>query len=865
MKTIPKPKTIYLKDYQAPNFKVETVNLQFDLYDEHVFVFANLQIKRLTAGNLTLYGDELELISIELNDLSLKNTDYNLDANKLILKHCPDLFQLKITTRIFPQNNTALSGLYRSKNLFATQCEAEGFRRITFFPDRPDVLAVYTTKITADQSKYPVLLSNGNLIAKGDLPDLRHWVEWHDPFPKPSYLFALVAGKLSCVQDSFITSSGKIIDLKIFVEPNNINKCEHALLSLKKAMRWDEERFGREYDLNTYMIVAVDDFNMGAMENKGLNIFNSQCILASPTTTTDNDFIYIEGVIAHEYFHNWTGNRITCRDWFQLSLKEGLTIFRDQEFTRDMNSRDLNRILDVKVLRNSQFPEDSSAMAHPVRPESYQEINNFYTTTVYNKGAEVIRMQQTLLGKDGFRKGMDLYFKRHDGCAVTIEDFVKAMEDANNVDFKQFRLWYSQAGTPEVEVFKEYDAQNKTLIITMTQTCPPTPECKNKLPFHIPIKIAFWGSNGNQIVIDKKILELREQKQSFIFSNLNEKPYVSLLLDFSAPIKLKQELSQEELIALMRFETNGPAKWEAARLLALACFAKFFSSSQENFEIPAEQIEAYRAIILDEKLDPALRAELLTPPSFEDVASTLSSIDVIQVERARDFFRVSLGKNLFNEANILYQKLCLQEEHAIEAMAFSKRKLRNLCLWLMMHADESKTLNLCQQQLKNARTMTDQLASLSLLNNCPIKAVRDEAINYFYEKWSKDELVLNKWFAIVASSELPDLLPKVKKLLTHPDFTLNNPNKVRSLIGTFCHTNYRNFHAADGSGYKFLTKILIECDKINPQMTAKLATPFTRWRRYIPKLQTLIKKELHTLAALDLSPDLRELVDKSLA
>lgn len=855
--------TIYLKDYQAPVFAVETVDLNFDLYDDHALVTSQLKLRRQHEGPLHLYGDELELVSVHMNGILLNQESYRLQDDDLIIEHCPDELAMKIVTRIRPQDNTKLSGLYRSNHLFCTQCEAEGFRRITFFPDRPDVLAIYTTRISADKAKYPILLSNGNLINSGVLEGGRHWVQWQDPFKKPAYLFALVAGDLACVKDKFVTCSGKEVDLHIYVEPGNEDKCLHAMASLKKAMLWDEEVYGREYDLAIFMIVAVSDFNMGAMENKGLNIFNSKYILARPDTATDQDFADVEGVVGHEYFHNWTGNRVTCRDWFQLSLKEGLTVFRDQEFSRDMNSRDVNRIQDVKVLHNSQFPEDASSMAHPVRPESYQEINNFYTATVYNKGAEVIRMQHTLLGKEGFRRGMDLYFQRHDGQAVTIDDFVAAMEDANGVDFTQLKLWYSQAGTPEVHVASHYINGNLTL--TMTQTCPPTPECQSKKPFHIPIRIALFDLKGQRLPMKQEILELRETQQTFSFTDIADKPIVSLLRDFSAPIKLHYQTSEEELLALLRFESDGYAKWNAAQRLALDCIGSCFSIPRREWRIPNALIAAYRHVLLDESLDQALRAELLTPPSFEEVAAGLTIVDVDAIEAARDFFRAELGAKLFEDTHATYQALWQIEEHAMNARAYGQRKLRNVCLWLMMKADETRSLSLCQQQFVKARTMADQIACFALLNNCSQNAEREQAIDNFYKQWSQDELVLDKWFAIQASSELPDTLARVKTLLKHPAFNIKNPNKVRAVIGAFCQANPRHFHAADGSGYAFLSDMLARMDKINPQITARLATPFTRWRRFNPARQELMKQQLTQLAKLDLSRDLREVVTKSLA
>jgi aminopeptidase N len=854
--------TIYRKNYKSPTFSVRTVSLNFDLYDDHALVRNQMELNRDAEGPLVLFGDELELVSIKLNGNSLTKEQYHLKDGNLLLTNCPNEFSLDITTRIRPQENTKLSGLYLAQELFCTQCEAEGFRRITYFFDRPDVLTTYTTHITADKQKYPILLSNGNLVDSGATDDGRHWVVWHDPFKKPSYLFALVAGDLAQVSDQFITQSGKKVDLHLYVEHGNEDKCAHALESLKKAMRWDEEAFGREYDLDIYMIVATSDFNMGAMENKGLNVFNSKYILARPDTATDVDYADVEGVIGHEYFHNWSGNRVTCRDWFQLSLKEGLTVFRDQEFSRDMNSRDVNRILDVKALRTLQFPEDAGAMAHPVRPESYQEINNFYTATVYNKGAEVIRMQQTLLGKEGFRRGMDLYFERHDGQAVTIDDFVKAMEDANNVDFTQFKLWYSQAGTPEVRVTSSFNAGE--LQLTLTQSCPPTPDNKEKQPFHIPIKIALFANNGKHLPTEATILELREPSQTFHFNGLQEKPLVSLLREFSAPVILRQELSQEDLISLMRFESDGFAKWDAAQKLASDCISQFYNSSMQQWLIPDALIAAYQHVFQDKTIDFALRAELLTPPGFEEAAAGLQQIDVSLLEAARDAFRTQLGTRVFDTAHKMYHDLWEKEDHAMHGEAYGRRHLRNVCLWLMMKGDEDKTLNTCQQQFAQAQTMTDQIASFGLLVNSAQESARLQAIEEFYKQWSMEDLVLDKWFALQASCELPGTLEKVQNLLSHPAFNIKNPNKVRALIGAFCQANPRHFHAIDGSGYNFLTEMLLTLDRLNPQISARLATPFTRWKRLDKPRQALMQEQLQRLSQEKLSRDLNELVTKSL-
>lgn len=854
--------TVYLKEYQSPTFLVDNIALEFDLYDDHVLVTSTLQLLRQKEGALHLLGDELELIDLQMDNKPMKPSDYRLQEGNLVIESCPDVFKLRVVTQIYPQNNTQLSGLYRSNQLFCTQCEAEGFRRITFFPDRPDVLAKYTTKISADITQYPVLLSNGNLVDSGKLDGNRHWVLWDDPFKKPSYLFALVAGDLACVNDEFLTSSGKRVDLRLFVEHGDEDKCAHALTSLKKSMAWDETEYGREYDLDIFMIVAVSDFNMGAMENKGLNIFNSKYILARPDTATDKDYADVEGVVAHEYFHNWTGNRITCRDWFQLSLKEGLTVFRDQEFSRDMNSRDVNRIKDVIALRQAQFPEDAGAMAHPVRPESYEEINNFYTATIYNKGAEVIRMQHSLLGSEGFRKGMDLYFDRHDGCAVTIDDFVAAMEDANHVDLTQFKRWYSQAGTPEVRVKTTYS--QKTLTLQLSQSCPATAECKDKKPFHIPIKWALFDAKGRALPTPTEVLELKEQQHTFVFKDVEEKPVVSLLREFSAPIRLVQEISDDDLLFLLRHETDGYAKWNAGQELMRRCFHDWFKKPNTLWTIPEALQQALSEILDNDALDKALRALLLTVPSFEEVAASVDKVDPSLIEDVRLAFQKAFGLTCQTQLQGLYETLWQTEDNKIEGEAYGRRALRNLCLNLMMKANESTHLAYCQRQFATAKTMTDQVASFALLVNCSDSLVRQEAIDAFYAQWANEELVLDKWFAIQAMSELPNTLEQVKNLLNHPAFSIKNPNKVRAVIGAFCMYNPRHFHDLNGQGYAFLKEMLVTLDAINPQVSARLANPFTLWQRYDSTRGKLMKKELENLSKLDLSCDLSEIVNKSL-
>lgn len=856
-------KTIYRQDYQPYSFEIDALHLDIALYDDYAFVHSRLNGHRKHPGPLRLNGVQLELIELRLNNQPLSKSDYRLEQETLLIDErlVDETFVLEVETKIYPQNNTTLSGLYRSRQLFCTQCEAEGFRRITFFPDRPDVLTTYTTRISADKAKYPLLLSNGNLIEQGEMADGRHWVVWHDPFKKPCYLFALVAGQLACVEDEFVTCSGKKVTLRIYVERGNEHQCQHAMDSLKKAMRWDEQYFGREYDLELFMIVAVSDFNMGAMENKGLNIFNAKYILASAESATDDDYANIESVVAHEYFHNWTGNRVTCRDWFQLSLKEGLTVFRDQEFSRDMNSRDVNRILDVKKLRASQFPEDAGAMAHPVRPESYQEINNFYTSTIYNKGAEVIRMQHTLLGPAGFRRGMDLYFKRHDGQAVTIDDFITAMADANQCDLNSFQYWYSQAGTPQIKVKRDYKEGRLTL--SLEQTCRPTPECNDKKPFPIPLRLALFNPEGQ--LLKEDTLLFKDASQTVHYDHLHTAPILSLLRDFSAPVQIEDDLSSEELMVLLRYETDGFSKWEAAQRLAIRLLINAYHQAKEPIVINPLLISAYQAVLSDSSLDNALRSELLNPPSYEEVAAYLQLIDVTRLEEKRDTYRAALASSLYAQAKILYETLWQKEDNQMHAHAFGPRRLRNRCLWLMMKADEKQSLHLCQRQFNTAKTMTDTIASLALIVNSANEEIRKKALADFYHRWKQHELVLDKWFAIQACCEQPGTLKRVQALLEHPAFNIQNPNKVYALVGSFCFNNPRHFHALDGRGYDFLTTLVLKLDKLNPQVASRMITPFTRWQYLDKPRQQLIHQHLNGLAAASLSRDVGELVTKSLA
>ena len=857
------PTTIYLKDYEPPNFTLREVFLSFDLYEDYALVRNEMHMERRHPGPLRLHGDELILEGIWQDDHPLSVEDYQTDEGDLLLPHLPDVCKLTILTRIFPQKNTALSGLYRSKQLFCTQCEAQGFRRITFFPDRPDVLAIFTTKVTADRAIYPILLSNGNLQDTGDADNGRHWALWHDPFPKPSYLFALVAGNLACRSDEFKTKSGKLVSLHLYVDPGNEDRCAHALQSLKHAMRWDEERYGREYDLSIFMIVAVEDFNMGAMENKGLNIFNAKCVLARQDTATDDDFAQIESIVAHEYFHNWTGNRVTCRDWFQLSLKEGLTVFRDQEFSRDMNSRDVCRIEDVKALRNIQFPEDAGSMAHPVQPSSYQEISNFYTATIYNKGAEVIRMQYQLLGEAAFRRGTDLYFSRHDGQAVTIDDFVKAMEDASGVDLQQFKRWYAQAGTPTVSVDMRFSQGRLTL--DCRQSCPETPETAKKQPFHIPIVMALFDQAGNEIPVENSLLELREEQQIFHFDGLSSPPLVSLLRDFSAPIILKTSATEEETLGLLRHETNGYAKWDVAQQLMRDVILMLYRGEDKTAEPKLQALfSALSQALTDERLDPALRAELLMPPSFEDLIASEFEVNVTQLVNARRTFLTALGTALQPDLIMIFEQETARADDAVHGVAIGRRKLRLQCLYLLLKTEERRWLPVCETLLNTAKTMTDQLAGLLGMVHSRDVTAQERAIALFYTKWSQDVLVLDKWFAVQATADEDGALDKVRALLSHPAFIYTNPNRVRSLIGCFVQGNPRQFHAENGSGYQFLREQLLHIDKMNPQLSGRLALPLTRWQRLDKPRQALIKTQLQLLNQQELSNDLAELVHKSL-
>ncbi len=876
-------KETFLKDYTPPDYLVDSIALRVELDPHATRVHSLLHCRPNTneCRPLVLNGKRLQLIRVALDGRVLIPEEYNFVDGQLVIMQVPDgPFQVEIDTLINPAGNTALEGLYLSSGNYCTQCEAEGFRTITCFPDRPDVMTVFTTTVIGDRVACPVLLSNGNLIASGDLTDGSHYATWHDPFPKPCYLFALVAGNLVYISDTFTTCSGRVIDLRIYVEERNRDKCGHAMHSLQKAMQWDEEQFGREYDLDTYMIVAVDDFNMGAMENKGLNVFNSKYVLALPETATDVDYEGIEGVIAHEYFHNWTGNRVTCRDWFQLSLKEGLTVFRDQEFTADMTSRPVKRIQDANIIRSFQFREDSGPMAHPVRPPSFVEINNFYTLTVYNKGAEVIRMLHTLLGAETFRRGMDLYFERHDGQAVTCDDFVAAMESASNKDLNQFNLWYSQAGTPELTVNVDYNAATQQLILRVEQSCPPTRESlSKKQPFYMPLAVGLLDDKGASIPLDSSspdatitVLNLTEQKQDFVFPHIKSQPTVSFLRNFSAPVRVCFEQSSEELGRLMTHDPDPFNRWNAGQQLALRSILEQIVRYQrsESITVQGQLAEGMHNLLIDQVNDPAFLAMALTLPSENWISQQMEIIDPVAVFAVRQQFRALLGRTLRIELLQRYQKLQNTNPYRYNAVDAGKRTLRNTCLAYLLTPNQDGVLDatLLQmgvQQYATSDNMTDCIAALNGVVNANLESGIDLLAD-FYSKWKHDPLVVDKWLILQAGCTLQGTLDRVQALTSHPSFTYKNPNKVRSLIATFCSANHSQFHAADGAGYVFLGDQVLLLDNLNPQIASRMLTPFTQWRRYDVDRQQLIRNQLERIGNHpSLSDDVKEIIEKSLS
>ncbi|HCG7136623.1 TPA: aminopeptidase N [Vibrio parahaemolyticus] len=862
------PQAKYRKDYQAPSHTITEIDLTFDLYDNDTIVTAlSKVVQKGESPTLELDGEGLELRSVKVDGEDWAH--HEVKEASLVLSDLPAEFELEIITKIDPEANTALEGLYKSGGAFCTQCEAEGFRRITYYLDRPDVLAKYTTKVIADKATYPYLLSNGNRIAQGEAENGRHWVQWQDPHPKPAYLFALVAGDFDVLRDKYTTMSGRNVDLEIFVDKGNLDRAGHAMTSLINSMKWDEERFGLEYDLDIYMIVAVDFFNMGAMENKGLNIFNSKFVLANDQTATDRDYLGIEAVIGHEYFHNWTGNRVTCRDWFQLSLKEGLTVFRDQEFSSDLGSRAVNRIDNVRIIRGPQFAEDASPMSHPIRPDKVIEMNNFYTLTVYEKGSEVIRMYHTLLGEEGFQKGMKLYFERHDGTAATCEDFVSAMEDATGVDLKQFRLWYSQSGTPTLRVNSEYNAEAKTYALTVEQFTEATQDQAEKQALHIPFDIELYDSKGQIIplIINGEsvhnVLDIKQDKQTFVFENVSEQPVPSLLREFSAPVKLEYDYSDAELIFLMKHATNDFARWDASQMLLAKYIRQNVTNVQTGSEVQLSEdlIDAFRGVLLDENLEPAFIAQVFSLPSINEITGWYKQIDVDAVDTVLNSITVSLSAALEDELSATYHTL-KQAEYTIDHAAIGKRALRNQCLQFLAHTDKGNTL--VKAQYEAANNMTDTIAAMSAANSAQLEC-REELMADYSDKWKHDGLVMDKWFALQGTNPAEDALEKVKATMNHEAFSLKNPNRTRSLIGSFLAANPVRFHDKSGSGYQFAGEILRQLNDSNPQVASRMIDPLLKFRKYDEARQAMIRAELEKLKAMDnLAKDLFEKVTKAL-
>ena len=875
---------VRLADYAPPAYRTRDVVLDFVLDPETTVVTATQRLERQSAepASLVLDGEGLELLSIRLDGQPLPADAYTLDATSLTLHAPPDRFTLEISNRIQPAANTALEGLYVSSDIFCTQCEAEGFRRITWFQDRPDVMTVFKVRIEADRAAFPQLLSNGNPLGCGELEGGRHWALWEDPFPKPAYLFALVAGDLALLEDHYTTRSGRRVALRIYSEHENIEQCHHAMASLKKSMAWDEERYGLEYDLDLFMIVAVADFNMGAMENKGLNIFNTSATLAHPETATDADFVQVERIIAHEYFHNWTGNRVTCRDWFQLTLKEGLTVFRDQQFTADMHSAAVKRIGDVMLLREGQFLEDAGPLAHPIRPAEYIEINNFYTRTVYEKGAEVIRMIHTLIGDAAFRRGMDLYFERHDGGAVTCEEFVAAMADASGRDLGRFMRWYDQAGTPVVTVEDHFDPDARRYTLTLEQTTAPTPGQPHKQPFEIPLRMGLLDAatgralplrlaGENEAEGSERIVVLDEARASFTFEDVEAPPLPSLLRGFSAPVKLEIGLGRSELAVMLAHDADTFNRWEAGQRLMLDLMAELLRQHQagRRLQLDPGLVPALRKVLDDGHDDPAFTARVVTLPSRSLFAQSLPSIDVEGIEAVAGFMRRQLGLELreswlqiLEAAGVAH--LEAPTEGAPSTATMAARSLKNTALAYLVWSGLETAPAVAAAQYRAARNMTDRMAALKAL--CDVRAQGYEVLlEDFYGRFERQPLVVNKWFALQALIEDDGSVERIERLMQHRAFTLKNPNRVRALIGMFASGNLTGFHRRDGHGYRLLADVALEIDRRNPQLASRLLLPLGRWRRYDAGRQAAMRGELERIARADgLSKDSYEVVSKSL-
>lgn len=868
----------YLKDYRPPAFKVESLKLDFQIQADSVQVTSVGRYQRNhshnQSGELVLDGSSemLSLISVAIDGRLLSEDDYTLSDETLVIPNCPDEFELSVVTQFDPRENTKLSGLYVSRGNYCTQCESQGFRRITYFQDRPDVMTIFTTSITAKAERYPQMLSNGNLTSDSTADGLRT-VVWHDPSLKPCYLFALVVGDFEQLSAPFTTRSGRHVDVHLYVEKGQVAQADFALASILQSMRWDEETFDREYDLDVFMVVAVSDFNYGAMENKGLNIFNTKYILASPETATDQDFIRVQGVIGHEYFHNWSGNRVTCRDWFQISLKEGLTVYRDQRFTMDMFSAGVKRIEDANIIRSIQFVQDSGPMAHPVRPESYMEISNFYTVTVYNKGAEVVRMIATILGKEAFRKALNLYFERHDGQAVTTEDFVKAMEDSSGVDLTQFRLWYSQAGTPRVTVTDEYDEAKQIYRLHFKQHCPDTPGQTNKKAMHIPVDTALWSAFGDALNSElhaksehSHVLHLTESEQTFEFEQVESRPVPSLLRGFSAPIRCGYGYDDDQLFTLMSSENDPFAAWQAGQLLMERELHHLVADYQNGAPLePKPRIaDIINMLLLKPDIDPYFCADLITLPSVSYMAEQMDVIDVEALYAARDALLGQLSESVYEACLHQYQTLCADYqayEPSFEQMA--RRRLAGRCLNYLVHSGKEEALALCEQHYYRADNLTDKMNALQAINHRS-DALRGQLLSAFYEVAKQDALVLDRWFALEASSTAEGALEKIQTLVNHELYEAGNPNRVRSVVGTFSR-NMRVLHGDQGAGHTWLADQLLLIDAKNPQVAARVFDPLLHWRKFVPLLKESMHAQLQHLSKQKLSKDLFELVTKAMA
>lgn len=873
------PQPVYLSDYQPPAYRVTHTELTFDLDPAATRVKARLLMERHADANanapLVLNGEHLKLISLSIDATPLDEGAYQLDAASLRIDDVPESFVLESEVEIAPSENTALEGLYQSNGMYCTQCEAEGFRRITFYPDRPDVMATFKVTVVGDQQREPILLANGNPVARGEMENGRHFVTWEDPHPKPCYLFALVAGNLHRVEDHFTTMSGRNVALQIWVEKENLDKTEHAMASLKRAMAWDEQAYGREYDLDLFMIVAVNDFNMGAMENKGLNIFNAAAVLTHPNTATDAAFQNVEGIVAHEYFHNWSGNRVTCRDWFQLSLKEGFTVFRDQCFSADTNSAPVKRIQDVAFFRTAQFAEDAGPTAHPIRPDHFIEITNFYTLTIYEKGAEVVRMLRNLVGEENFRRGSDLYFERFDGQAVTIEDFVACMAEASGEDFSQFMRWYSQAGTPEIDAHGEYDYVHGEYHLTLRQRTPATPGQPDKLPLHIPIRMGLVGTKSGQdltLSLDGEkigkdaVIHLRDDEQTFVFTDVAEAPVPSLLRSFSAPVKLHFPYSREDLAFLLTHDSDGFNRWDAGQRLALLALDDLIAAHRNGVEkvMDSRVVDAFKALLTGSMSDKAVLAEMLTLPSEAYIAEQQPIVDVDAIHAAREFVRQSLALALREEFLSVYDANVTDEPYAPTPEQIAQRSLKNVALSYLMSIEDEQGLALCEAQFAADHNMTDVRQALTLLVHSDRDDLASPALKAFGEQWAHDPLVMDQWFSIQVSRPQGDVLERVKYLMQHPAFSLKKPNKVRALIGAFAQ-NRVNFHRLDGQGYQLLADVVIELNRLNPEIAARLVTPLTRWQRFDETRQALMRSQLERIRQQPLSSNVYEVVEKALA